>query len=113
VGAPVRRLLLNPKDASVYTFINSTLGARIAVERLKDRVRMMRVLRGEKVCPIVELGAKPFPTRHGLKIRPDFIIHDWCNLCGPKAASAPAITQISQPVEAVSLKEELDDEIGF
>jgi hypothetical protein len=105
--------LLNPKDASVYTFINSTVGARIAVERLNDRVRMMRVLRGEKVCPIVELGAKPFKTGHGLKQRPDFIIHDWCKLGGPQAASAPAIEQVIQPVEAVSLKEELDDEIGF
>jgi hypothetical protein len=105
--------LLNPKDASVFTFINSTLGARVAVERLKDRVRMMRALRGEKVCPIVELGAKLFPTRHGLKQRPDFIIHDWCKLGSPQAASAPAIAEISQPVEAVSLKEELDDEVGF
>jgi hypothetical protein len=97
----------------VFTFINSTVGARIAIERLKDRVRMMRVLRCEKVYAIAELGAKPFPTRHGLKQRPEFIILDWCILGGPTAASAPAIAQLIQPMEAVSLKEELNDEIGF
>jgi hypothetical protein len=111
--------LLDPRDASVFTFINSTVGARIAVERLKDRVKMMRALRGERVVPIVELGSKPMTTGFGTKQRPDFVIHDWRNLGGPQAVSALAakepatVEQIGQPVKRVSVQEELDDEIGF
>ena len=105
--------LLNPKDASVFTFINSTMGARVAVERLRGKVKMMRALRGEKVCPIVELSAKPMKTGFGLKQRPDFVIHDWCNLGGPRATSAPALEHVGEPVKPVSTKEELDDEILF
>jgi hypothetical protein len=112
--------LLDPKDAAVFTFVNSTVGARIAVERLKDRVKMMRALRGERVVPIVELGSKPMPTGFGTKQRPDFIVHEWRNLGGPQAVSVlaaqqerPTIRQIGQPVRQVSVKEELDDEIEF
>jgi hypothetical protein len=105
--------LLNPKNASVYTFINRTVGARIAVERLKDRVRMMRALRGERVCPIVELSAMPMQTKFGLKQRPNFLIHDWRKLGVPQAASAPALEGVGEPVKPVSTKEEFDDEISF
>lgn len=78
----------------------------------------MRALRGEKVVPIIELGSKPMPTGFGIKQRPDFVIHDWRNLGGPQALSAPtkepaAVEQIRQPVKPVSVKEELNDEIGF
>src|SRR5262249_8327247 len=38
--------LLDPATAAVFTFINSTRGAEIAVERLKQRVQLMRALRG-------------------------------------------------------------------
>ena len=44
--------LLNSVDASIFTFINSTIGAAIAVDRLKDRVKWMRQLRGEAVVPV-------------------------------------------------------------
>jgi hypothetical protein len=37
--------LLDPVDASIYTYINSTNGAQVAVNRLKDRVHWMRQLR--------------------------------------------------------------------
>jgi len=111
--------LLDPKDAATYTFINSTTGARIAVERLKDKVKMMRALRGERVVPVVELSSKPMKTQFGIKQRPDFVIHDWRNLGGPQTVSAPAakaptaIERIGEPVKPVSIQEELNDEIGF
>ena len=48
--------LLNPLDAATYTFLNSTSGAGIAMERLEERVRTMRMLRdNSSVLPIVEL----------------------------------------------------------
>lgn len=72
--------LLHVVDASVYTFINSTTGAAIAVRNLKDRVKMMRVLRGNKVVPIVKLDTRPMPTQFGMKVRPEFTVLEWRDL---------------------------------
>ena len=36
--------LLDPSDAAIYTFLNSTTGAKLAVEALKDKVKMMRMI---------------------------------------------------------------------
>ena len=105
--------LLDPRDASVFTFINGTVGAAIAVGRLKDKVKMMRALRGERVVPIVELGAAPMKTGYGVKQRPHFIIRDWRNLGGSQAASAPAIEHVSKPVKPVSSEEVFNDSITF
>jgi hypothetical protein len=59
--------LLDPRDASVITYLNSTAGAKIAVRELKDRVAMMRKLRGSNVVPIVELSSKIMRTQFGQK----------------------------------------------
>jgi hypothetical protein len=83
--------LLDPKDASVYTYINSTVGARMAYENLKSRVVMMRKMRGTAVHPVVALGKATFQGKFGPKIRPEFNIVDWRELGGDGAAlpSAP------------------------
>jgi hypothetical protein len=99
--------LIDPVDASTYTFIKSTTGARIAVERLRDKVKLMRVLRGNKVVPLVELSTKSMKTQFGQKLRPDFKIIDWRNL----GEQASAVEQIGQPVKPVTTKEEFNDEI--
>jgi hypothetical protein len=106
--------LINPADASIYTYINSTTGAQIAVRHLKDRVRMMRALRGSKVVPIVELNSKVMKTRFGQKARPEFVVHDWRELSGLQAPSAvPAIEHVGKPVAPVTVKDELNDDIPF
>src|SRR5262249_51933858 len=64
--------LIRVKDASMFTFLNSTTGARIAVQKLASQVNNMRVLRGANVVPLVTLGAKPMPTKYGEKMRPHF-----------------------------------------
>ena len=112
--------LLDPKDASVFTFINSTVGARIAVERLErqgqDDARAARR----------EGGAD---RRAGQQADEDAVRHKTktalhhprlAQLRRPAggerargAAGRPTIEQIGQPVKLVSVKEELDDEIGF
>ncbi len=74
--------LVNPVDAGVFTFINSTVGARIAFDRLKTKVVTMRQLRGECVVPLVRLDSKPMKTQCGQKMRPDFAIVDWRQLGG-------------------------------
>jgi hypothetical protein len=104
--------LLNLADASVATFINSTVGAAIAVSRLKDRVRWMRQLRGERIVPVVKLDSKPMKTKFGQKMRPEFTIIEWRAFGGLQApVAAPAIEHVGQRVEEPSLKEELNDGI--
>ena len=57
--------LVSVDDASLYTFVNGTIGARIAVERLQDKVKWMRALRGVNCAPLVrlELQADEDPLR--------------------------------------------------
>jgi hypothetical protein len=102
--------LLNPIDGSELTFISSTTGAAIATERLHDRVRNMRMLRGSQVVPLVELGNAPMPTKFGTKLRPDFVIVEWRNLGGPAIpAQAPAL--IGTKVDEPTYEEVLNDSI--
>ena len=69
--------LVSVDDASLYTFVNGTIGARIAVERLQDKVKWMRALRGVNCAPLVRLDSKPMKTRFGQKMRPEFTIVEW------------------------------------
>jgi hypothetical protein len=69
--------LLDVSDASLLTFANSTFGAKIAFERLDDRVAWMRGLRNASVLPLVKLDAKSMKTKVGPKQRPEFTIVDW------------------------------------
>jgi hypothetical protein len=72
--------LLDKDTAEKFTYLNSTIGARIAVENLRDKVRWMRTMRGERVVPIVELANAPMKTKFGQKLRPDFRIASWVEL---------------------------------
>ena len=112
--------LIDPNDASAYTFINSTIGARIAVEHLENRVRAMRMLRGAQVVPLIKLDSRPMTTKYGAKLRPEFAIVDWRELrAGLKGETTPqiehrkSVEQVGRPVEPVSTEEELDDQIPF
>ena len=102
--------LLDSATAAVFTFINSTKGAEIAVEHLKHRVKLMRALRGDRVVPVVKLDSKPMSTQFGVKQRPEFTITDWRELGGSSSA-VPVIEQIGAPMKPVSLQEELNDSI--
>ena len=88
--------LVNTDDASLYTFINSTVGARIAVERLQDKVRWMRTLRGAQVAPVVRLDAKPMKTGFGQKMRPEFTIVEWREIGGGGGLQNEPARQIEQ-----------------
>jgi hypothetical protein len=118
--------LLDPADASIYTYINGTNGAAVAVNRLKERVHWMRQLRGEKVSPIVALGNRLVSKRFG-KIGPDFVIQEWRDLGGGNLQAPAAPHQIEQkdpvkqardpvkragrPVKEPTLAEILDDDL--
>ena len=73
--------LLDPTKAGKFTFLNSTVGARIAWEKLFDRVQTMKFFR-PNAAPIVKLGSMPMKTKMGQKLRPDFSIERWVILGG-------------------------------
>jgi hypothetical protein len=105
--------LLNPKDGSVFTLINSTIGLRICFDRIKDKVKYMRALRGELVCPLVQLDHKPMQTAFGVKKRPELTIIEWRDLT-PRNGSVPdqrAPKQIGTSVAEPTLAETMNDEI--
>jgi hypothetical protein len=106
--------LLNPATCETFTVANSTIGTRVATQTLKDRVAWMRRLRGNHVVPEIELSSKPMKTRFGVKQRPEFKIVGWHLLGGgdtkaPEQLALPGLTPVTPP----SIREELDDEIGF
>jgi hypothetical protein len=122
--------LLDVATASTYTYLNSTTGARIAVERLEDKLKWMRMLRGNDVTPIVRLESRPMKTNFGPKMRPEFSIVEWRDLSvdlkptaqiehKTKTASEPTPTApkkkekptVGKPVKPTTLAEEIDDGI--
>ena len=115
--------LVNPTDASIYTFINSTMGAQIAFDRLKSKVVLMRQMRGANVVPIVKLDSRAMKTKFGQKMRPEFTILEWRQLGsaeGKDANPAGSIEHqgqkkpnIGRPVEEVSYDERFKDEVPY
>jgi hypothetical protein len=114
--------VIRQHDASMMTYINSTIGARIAFNKPTSQVYNMRILRGANVAPIVKLSSKPMKTKFGEKMRPDFEIIEFRELGGggeptliesPKSGSGGAAEQIGKPVAPPTSKEIFNDEIGF
>jgi hypothetical protein len=110
--------LVDPKTATSFTFSNSTTGARIATEKLKERIETMRRLRGESVTAVVSLGLKAMKTQFGQKQRPDFVIEKWFGFGGGEGAAqiehkpdggGGAFKKIAPP----TLAEEVGDEVPF
>jgi hypothetical protein len=96
--------LLALKDAMKFTFINCTVGAKIAAARLLDRIQSMQMLRGPNVIPIVELDSRPMKTSFGQKMRPDFRIISWRDFGSPTPAGLPPSTpQIADPVDPTQI----------
>jgi hypothetical protein len=109
-------------DASMMTHINSTIGARIAFDKLTSQVYNMRILRGVNVAPIVRLSAKPMKTKFGEKMRPDYEIIEFREIGGggvptpqieSKSGSGGAAEQMGKPVKPVTTEEFLNDSLPF
>ena len=86
---------LDIETCEKLTFVSATIGAKIAVSALQDRVAWMRKLRGADVVPHVELSSKPMSTRFGMRKRPDFKIVGWLDLKAGAGAAPPALLQLS------------------
>ena len=76
--------LIDTASATEYTFINSTNGARIAVEQLERKLEVTQGLRGPNVRPRVKLDSRPMPIKrlNITKQRPEFVVLEWIDLTG-------------------------------
>jgi hypothetical protein len=111
--------LLSVRGAEKFTFLNSTLGAKIAAARLLDRIDAMRMMGGASVIPVVELGSRPMKTAFGQKLRPHFEVVSWRDF-GPAGAAVgqsptPQLGTSVDPAKiGTPVKEpEFNDAIGF
>jgi hypothetical protein len=101
--------LVDPVSGEAYTFINGTFGAKIAVERLADRVANMQRLRGGNALPVVKLESRPMKTKFGTKQRPEFTIVEWRAIGGGEQVKAIEHKPVGKPVVAPTVSEELND----
>jgi hypothetical protein len=69
--------MIDLATGTVYTFVNSTIGARLCFEQLQESVCIMRALRGSRVLPLVKLEQRPMKTGFGMRSRPHLQIVDW------------------------------------
>lgn len=89
--------LVDPASGGFYTYSHSTIGAHIAVDRLKERVTTMRALRGARIVPVVKLSQGPMRTSYGVKSRPEFEIIEYRQWGGDGAVTGPQAPQLSGP----------------
>jgi hypothetical protein len=107
-GRQVVVYLLNAETGAELTFISGTVGAAIAVERLRRQTGNMRMLRGARVVPVITLGNKLMRTNFGSRLRPEFVIQEWREFGAP----SPALTaEAGKKIAPPTLAEELNDEI--
>src|SRR5262249_24610600 len=94
--------LIDLDRGALYTYANSTFGARLLYENLEESVTVMRMIRCNHVLPIVRLEQRPMKTQYGMKARPHLHIIDW-RAPGdgggpPKPVPQSPTPQISGPV---------------
>jgi hypothetical protein len=107
---------LDTTTAERFTFASGTIGARIAVEKLRDQVKWMRQLRGACVMPIVELGSASMKTKFGSKIRPAFNVKSWAELGGQSGVAMiddKSVPAGVQPIDPPSTAEYIDDDLPW
>jgi hypothetical protein len=100
---------IDPATGAFFTYVSSTTGGRIAVDHLQESVEGMRMLRGDRVLPLITLGERPMKTKFGVKSRPHFEIAGWKETTGPaleeeppRAALPPASEPEPEPVKAAA-----------
>jgi hypothetical protein len=81
--------LVNLETAQKYVYAAATVGAHIAYEALKEAVITMRMLRGTRCMPIVNLARRPMKTKFKMSERPHFEIIGW-KTPGEDANAIPA-----------------------
>jgi hypothetical protein len=83
--------MIDPAGGKLFTYCNSTFGARLCFERLNEAVFVTRTLRGNKVLPLVRLDKRPMPTQRGMQSRPHLEPIEYRE--PPQSGSVPSIPQ--------------------
>jgi hypothetical protein len=97
--------LVDPHDASAYTFSTSSWGGRGAVIDLADAIQRYRAAR-PGASPVVLLEAAAMKTKYGVKRRPVLKIIDWVGGDIPESSgTTPRLVSSTQRI--------MDDEIPF
>lgn len=91
--------LIAVATGEIYKYEATTTGAHIAFDHLKEAVMGMRMLRGERVRPLVHLNEAPMKTHFGTSRRPHFEIIGWKapGDGGGKVIAQSATPQLSGP----------------
>jgi hypothetical protein len=94
--------LIDPASGGTFTYLNSTTGAHIAWDQLREKVVTMRALRGTRVVPVVRLTRRPMKTFVGMKQRPEFEIVGWRQLGGDGGipVTGPQMPQLTDATAA-------------
>jgi hypothetical protein len=121
--------LLDTGPMDKFTFATGTVGGRIAVGELRDKLMWMRRLRGKNVYPVITLADKFMNTRFGGRQRPHFKIVRWTRLGGeggdvealppPQAIPTPQTTshpdlplnEVKEPTIQEDMNDDLPDDL--
>jgi hypothetical protein len=112
--------LIDPPTVDRFTYSSATIGARIAINDLAERVAWMSKFRGNAVHAVVDLASRPMKTKFGMRSRPHFQVVSWVISSGgtptplviepPKGPSGtPGITEVIPP----TIDEELNDQLPW
>jgi hypothetical protein len=112
--------LLDPQSMDKFSFPTATVGGRIAIRELRDKIMWMRRLRGPDTYPVIVL-ANTFMNTLGGRQRPHFKIVRWVRLGGEggevEALPPPAHPTTSQPelplkeVKEPTIQEDMNDDL--
>jgi hypothetical protein len=110
--------LIDAQTAEAFTFSTSSGGGVDCVVTLADQIKRMRNKHPNAV-PLVELGAGPMRTRHGMKSKPVLRVVGWRNTAvtvvmeqPEQRLPAPVKTVTSAPVVGKPI-DDIDDDIPF
>jgi len=106
--------LLDIATAEIFTFANSTKGARVAVTTLEDRWEWIPALFGNaEIYPLVRPRDAPWRTKWGMRRRPDFEIVGYRKFAdGVLRRLDPGATALIEP-KRISVGAAIDDDVPF
>jgi hypothetical protein len=82
--------LFHEATAARYTWASGTIGAKICLRDLTERLHFMRQYQGAKVHAVVTLTNVFMPTRFGGRQRPAFNYKRWIRIGGGEQVALPA-----------------------
>jgi len=100
--------LLDPMTMDKFTFPTGTVGGRIAISELRDKLVWMRKTRGDNIFAVVTLADKHMNTRFGGRQRPHFNIVKWTRLGGDGGEEIAALPSPAPAAQEPALEDSVD-----